>query len=254
MLSDSALRIFQYLVNHINSGVIRIGKPETYISYSDIHNKLRLEQQGRTIGDSLNNQGMGELAQWVKDENLPAITGLIVSKFGESERRYLPGKGYFKMYNRPDYDFGWWQDEIKKATQTDWSAILELHSLQTTYPDEITQDTYPEGARKQVTVNAYERNTRAREKCIEHWGVNCQGCGINFESVYGPIGKMFIHVHHLKPISEIGENYEVDPIKDLIPLCPNCHSMVHRTKTPMTATDIKMKLLIQKKINEILKE
>lgn len=247
MLSISALRILQYLVRHIESGVIRVGKPETYVSYSDIHNKLNLVQQGRTFGDSLNSQGMGELAQWIKDESLPAITGLIVSKFGESERRYLPGKGYFKMYNRPDFDFGWWEEEIKKTTQTNWRDLVELQSIQTTYPDEVAPDVYPEGAKKLVTVNAYERNIKARDKCIEHWGINCQGCGINFELVYGSIGKMFIHVHHIKPISEIGEAYEVDPINDLIPLCPNCHSMVHRAKTQMTVTDIKMNLIIRNK-------
>ena len=36
-----------------------------------------------------------------------------------------------------------------------------------------------------------------------------------------------IHIHHIKPLFEIGETYEVDPVKDLIPVCPNCHMVLH---------------------------
>lgn len=42
------------------------------------------------------------------------------------------------------------------------------------------------------------------------------------------LGKDYIEVHHIKPISEIGSEYVVDPEKDLIPVCFNCHSMLHR--------------------------
>ena len=85
-----------------------------------------------------------------------------------------------------------------------------------------------EGAVTQVQVNRYERNPEARAKCIAHYGAFCHVCGMDFEKTYGKIGKGFIHVHHIKPISEIGEKYKVDPIKDLIPVCPNCHAMLHQ--------------------------
>ena len=42
------------------------------------------------------------------------------------------------------------------------------------------------------------------------------------------IGTGYIHVHNLKPLSEIKEEYKVDPINDLRPVCPNCHSMIHK--------------------------
>ena len=51
---------------------------------------------------------------------------------------------------------------------------------------------------------------------------------MNFEEKYGAIGKDFIHVHHKIPLSEINEEYIVDPVNDLIPVCPNCHAMLHR--------------------------
>lgn len=96
-----------------------------------------------------------------------------------------------------------------------------------TFPDEIMTTTlYHEGAASQVLVNVYERDPKARKACIEHYGLNCHVCNFNFEAVYGERGTGFIHIHHLKPVS--GGEYEVNPIDDLRPICPNCHAMIHR--------------------------
>ena len=95
------------------------------------------------------------------------------------------------------------------------------------YPDEVPE-TLEEGKRKSVMVNVYERNPFARKQCIDYYGVQCQVCNLDFETTYGDVGKDFIHVHHIKPLHEIKQGYTVDPIKDLIPVCPNCHSMLHR--------------------------
>ena len=46
--------------------------------------------------------------------------------------------------------------------------------------------------------------------------------------VYGELGEGFIEVHHLKPIHLFDEAHEVNPQEDLIPLCPNCHAMIHK--------------------------
>jgi 5-methylcytosine-specific restriction protein A len=107
-------------------------------------------------------------------------------------------------------------------------------------PEELTTpEKYPEGARRIVTINAYERNPKARAACIEHHGYLCAACGFDFALIYGELGKNFIHVHHIKPIGEIGAQYEIDPKKDLIPICPNCHAMVHRTKAPLTTAQLR---------------
>jgi predicted HNH restriction endonuclease len=57
-------------------------------------------------------------------------------------------------------------------------------------------------------------------------------CGFKVAQTYGEVGEGFIHVHHLKPLSEIGSKYKVDPIQDLRPVCPNCHAMIHRRDPP----------------------
>ena len=98
---------------------------------------------------------------------------------------------------------------------------------------------FPEGGRFTVTINAYERNPKARAACIAHHGYLCAACGFNFALVYGELGKDYIHVHHIKPIGKIGKQYEVDPVKDLIPVCPNCHSMIHRTEPPLTVENLR---------------
>lgn len=96
-----------------------------------------------------------------------------------------------------------------------------------------------EGATKRIEVNAYERNLVARGKCIEHYGYICAVCNFDFRSFYGEIGSQFIHVHHIIPLSKIGAEYEVDPIKDLIPVCPNCHAMIHRQDPPFTIAELR---------------
>ena len=104
-----------------------------------------------------------------------------------------------------------------------------------------------EGATKLVRVNIYERNPEARRQCIEYYGAKCVVCGFSFSSIYGEIGDGFIHVHHLTPLSEVQGEYEVDPIKDLRPVCPNCHAMLHRRNPPF---DMKELELIIKRVSE----
>lgn len=77
-------------------------------------------------------------------------------------------------------------------------------------------------------VTQYERNRRLRTQAVGIHGFDCMGCGFNFERFYGEYGRDFIHVHHLKPVSEMEGGQEVNPETDLSVLCPNCHAIVHR--------------------------
>ena len=119
------------------------------------------------------------------------------------------------------------------------AGLSEGRSHAASYPDEVAPDVvYREGAIKTVSVNAYERNPEARARCIEHWGARCAVCVIDFGRQYGDIGEGFIHVHHLRPLVQIGTEYEVDPIQDLRPVCPNCHAMIHRTEPPLSIDEL----------------
>jgi len=95
---------------------------------------------------------------------------------------------------------------------------------------ELPEEIYIEGAQIQILSNRYERNAKARAKCIALKGTACSVCGFDFGKVYGDEFAGKIEVHHITPVSEIGESYVVDPVRDLVPVCPNCHMMLHSKK------------------------
>lgn len=104
-------------------------------------------------------------------------------------------------------------------------------------PEEVSEPAeMTEGAVSRISVNAYERNPVARRSCIAHHGCKCCICGFDFGKVYGEAGEGYIHVHHLRALSEIGREYTVDPINDLLPVCPNCHAILHR-RVPVYSVD-----------------
>ncbi len=99
-----------------------------------------------------------------------------------------------------------------------------------------------EGASFTVKVSAFERNPVARRKCVAHYGIGCSVCGFNFGSTYGSFAENYIHVHHLKPLASIGEEYVIDPIKDLRPVCANCHAVIHLRQPPYSIEEVKAML------------
>ena len=112
------------------------------------------------------------------------------------------------------------------------------------YADELPEkDGYLEGAATRVTVNAYERSSKARAACLLYYGFKCAVCGLEFDKKYGDIGHGFMHVHHLVPLSGLGSGYKMDPVKDLIPVCPNCHSMLHRKDPPYSIDELRALIL-----------
>jgi 5-methylcytosine-specific restriction protein A len=146
-------------------------------------------------------------------------------------RRKLNEKGYLAEAPR-----GYWRLSDLGISKAKPLATGQINHV--VYPDEIPQATI-EGAKRPVLVNAYERSSIARQKCIDHHGYACAACGIDLEQVYGVRGKNLIHVHHIVPLASIGESYEVDPINDLRPICPNCHAIIHRTTPPCTIEELK---------------
>lgn len=130
-------------------------------------------------------------------------------------------------------------------TVTESVETLPAIEVDEKYADELPTESLDElfeGAKRTITVNAYERSKKARDVCIAYWQAICAVCGMDFEKVYGDIGKGFIHVHHLVKIADIGQEYAVDPIRDLIPVCPNCHAMLHKSEPPMTIEALKAKI------------
>lgn len=128
----------------------------------------------------------------------------------------------------PDKLWGASNSSVAKGENNMWTFARCQES------DKSSKLVHTEGKRFSITSTAIERDSYARKKCIEHFGYTCQVCGMDFEKVYGKIGEKFIHVHHRVDLAHRDGEHTIDPIKDLIPLCPNCHSMIHTEKPAMS--------------------
>lgn len=129
---------------------------------------------------------------------------------------------------------------------------IELQNIKTNQilgEELVETESFLEGASKKILINAYERNTAAREKCIEHYGARCQICEFDFGFMYGLEFKDFIHIHHLIPLATRTKEYELNPVRDLIPVCPNCHAILHQKSPPYTIYEMKNMMKKRKRKN-----
>ena len=150
----------------------------------------------------------------------------------EIDAKYIMQYLYHRVMNNKDID------NVENATEDEFDYGNEVNVLRI------------EGAKRIVEVNKYERNRKLRDECIqEHENkYECEICGFNFEKTYGDRGKGFIHIHHLQPLSEIGEKH-LECTSKLIPVCPNCHAMLHRGKELMKPEELRKKIEENRKNN-----
>ena len=131
--------------------------------------------------------------------------------------------------------------EFKRIGQ-DYYEISFLNSLDCSDPYEsvVPIQTHNEGRALQFYTTKYERNRANRTAAIKIHGTKCMACGFDFEETYGELGKSFIEVHHIKPLSSVNQEIVVNPETDLVCLCSNCHRMIHRRRALiMTITQLK---------------
>ncbi|MBB6111278.1 5-methylcytosine-specific restriction enzyme A [Mucilaginibacter lappiensis] len=107
-----------------------------------------------------------------------------------------------------------------------------------------TLPVYYEGNPYQINLTRYERDPKAREDCLSYHGYNCTVCEFNFKNVYG---KNFIHIHHKEELSHSKKMKPIDPVKDLCPVCPNCHAMLHSQRPTMLVEELREIIEIQKR-------
>lgn len=93
-----------------------------------------------------------------------------------------------------------------------------------------------EGENESFTGNKFERSLSNRSTCLAFHGYRCKSCGINMTDIYGDAAQNFIHVHHLHPLAD--GSIIPDPVRDMVPLCPNCHAVAHLKSPPYTIEEI----------------
>lgn len=183
---------------------------------------------------------LGHLANFV-DVDWDTILNPEIDIF---PRKWLDTGAYVQMHWNSQASGVTIPDDIAFQLEQDWAKFLNrpVFVHETELDETNSEKVFLEGATRQIKVNAYERNAEARTICINHYGLNCSICGFNFEKFYGEVGAGFIHVHHLRPLSEIRQDYRLNPIKDLRPVCPNCHAMLHQRKPAYSIDELKAKL------------
>ncbi len=202
--------VVKYLCNQINTN--RVNVEAAIEANQDAYSSINLELDGRAFfgsGDRFSEYS--ELTFEV--ETLTAESSIEYGLLNEREERVLQFAVMLIASVLP----------IEKATFRNADEVLG----------------YPEGAVSQVLVNRYERDPRNRRDAIAIHGKSCLACDFNFQERYGELGSEYIVVHHTIPVSQMGNDYVVDPAKDLVTLCANCHAMVHRHDPPMSVTDLR---------------
>lgn len=120
-------------------------------------------------------------------------------------------------------------------------ALLPLEPVEPAIEGEV------EGQAIEVVSKRYERSRLNRAACIEIQGSRCVVCRFDFGATYGPIGEGFIHIHHVVSVATVGAGTLIDPSRDLVPVCPNCHAMLHTSRPPLLPDAVRA-LLMERRV------
>ncbi|WP_151751931.1 HNH endonuclease [Acinetobacter bereziniae] len=211
--------------------------------------------QFKVIDQSDNNYPIEQSKYWKEKEGLNSYTGdfSVFQKICKIDKPTLSRNYFIQSGLLPKTDTLQARRTDRDKTPNNHIKLLldhiaeqfKIDIIEYDYPDEagVDSQTFPEGAKQAVLVNKYERNPEARAKCLEIHGTRCKVCDMSFAETYGFFANDFIHVHHIVQLGDIKEEYEVDPETDLIPVCPNCHAMLHKTENGLPMTIDRLKLL-----------
>jgi 5-methylcytosine-specific restriction enzyme A len=142
------------------------------------------------------------------------------------DSKAIAAVAYGYQFNCPPLTWGQLTGGKKGVVPALQRMDFEVKKLQEIDNEEGTRHLF-EGGAKVVHLTRYERNPQARQQCIDHHGASCYVCSFDFGRTYGVDFARFIHVHHIEPLSATKKRHKVDPKKDLIPICPNCHAVIH---------------------------
>jgi hypothetical protein len=216
MLKEDGAKILNVLIRQLEQA--EPGRPETYITYKEVHDKLHLELKGSTYGESLKNQGLANLAEWIVEKNFPGITGLIIDGF-----KLQPADGYYKVFEKNRDDFHWWKEQIKLSKKFNWAQYLPVEfipEIPQVIDTEITQviDTEITQPERMFISRIIRDNALAQRVKLIH-NYECQICGqtINLQG-----DKRYAEVHHLKPLGK--PHNGPDELGNIICVCPNHHT------------------------------
>lgn len=133
------------------------------------------------------------------------------------------------------------EERSLRVSDGKWFA-LPANDFEPVFYDADKVKVYLEGSKIPVSGWRIERNFEARKACLTYHGHKCKLCNFDFEAKYGDLGEGYIHVHHVNPISDYNGERPVNPVEHLIPVCPNCHAMIHRGGKTRSVDEISRRL------------
>ena len=210
--------------------------PDVRLDFFDKQNnkryKLRFIYYNNKLHGGTRNEYRLSWAREFLQENNPSVGDVIIF-----ERKFIEGKNKFLI-----------SLVRKEAINLALEKEMEITNEFWLDPSEISgQESVKEGEKLRIEVNKYERSRKNRLMALAFHGYDCSVCNLNFVKKYGEIGNDFIHIHHTVPISKLKSNYQLNIEKDLIPVCPNCHAMLHKgdqmINRPFTVKELKKRML-----------
>ncbi|MBQ9460372.1 MAG: HNH endonuclease [Clostridia bacterium] len=214
-----------------------IAKGEFTITYKKMNEKtgIPVHKPGNDVGTHV-----GEVSKLCHQLGLPLISVMVVKI-----ETNMCGDGFYdlciKLNVHPEYKDS--MEKMMEACMNDVKECKQWHILADeiglvidginkpidTLPETVQTETV-EGALIQITATAYERDPALRNECLSIHGTKCKICGFDAAQIYGKEFEGKIHVHHITPLGEVKQSHKVDPNTDLVPVCPNCHMILHSKK------------------------
>lgn len=230
------------------------------ITYGLLAKKVEMER-----GSKMSAQGfaysLGRIQNYCAKLDLPCLSVMV------TDNNFHPGNGFIEPYRElhpKSKELS--EKEIIRAEKAaalackDWQKLYDFAEIEDPVPvirDRLAEremgEVYKEGKRVQKQLaTEIERNPQAREQCLALKGTRCSICGESSNEKYGVPG--VIHVHHLNPIHESVGQRAVDPEKDLIPVCPNCHAVIHSKSPCYSPEEVQTLLRAKSKPNNDLSD
>ena len=189
-----------------------------------------------TIGKVFRDKSSSKGDLFATIENYKEFSEAVLAKNGDTYLEEIP---LSKINN-------YWRDGVRVISEEVYERITSATSKvipQKSIYDEAFNDldaslvSGEEGKKKQSYVTTYERRPELRKAAIAIHGFSCSVCDFNFGKFYGDYAEGYIHIHHITPVSELTEPSKVNPQTDLVPVCANCHSIIHRKKNRTLSID-----------------
>jgi len=241
---------------YLSEAIVKVNTEGFFIDYWSCGRTKKIKRGDRfylmKLGYKIKNKGLiasgiilsepYELLHWNEEQAKQGKTALRVDILFEviSDIPIIKDDELLKKFQ----EFNWFSqssgihipDDIAESIDNVW---IERTKKEPILLNDRNFKTFIEGNPRKITIKTYKRSSDAKRVCLEYYGYDCFICGFNFEKTFGKLGKGFIHVHHLRPLSEIDGEYEINPIKDLRPVCANCHAMLHRKNPPYSIEELK---------------